>query len=125
MRTSKLSSLVVAAVLLSVTVCSSGCFLLIGGAVAGGAAGGVASAKEAQHEEHPPMTYVGTVLANVVYVPAKVLFAVGGAATTGVAYLATLGNSEKSRPIWNASVGGDYVVTPSMVDGQERVHFVG
>jgi hypothetical protein len=125
MRTSKPSPLVVAAMLLSVIIYSSGCALLIGGAVAGGTAGGVASARESHHEEHPPMTYVGTVLANVVYVPAKVVFAAGGAATSGIVYLATLGDSDASRPVWNASVGGDYVVTPSMVDGQDRVHFVG
>jgi hypothetical protein len=118
-------SLVAATMLLSASIYCHGCALLIGGAVAGGAAGGVASAREARHETHPPMTYVGTVLANVVYVPAKVVFAVGGAATTGVAYLATLGNADEARPIWNAAVGGDYVVTPSMVDGQDAVHFVG
>jgi hypothetical protein len=111
--------------LLSLTFEISGCAVLIGGAVAGGAAGAAASVKESREESHKPMTYVGTVLVNVGYVPAKVVFAGVGAATSGVAYLVTLGNSEKARPIWNASVGGNYVVTPSMIDGEQTIHFVG
>jgi hypothetical protein len=118
-------SRVAAVVVLGLTVYVSGCAVLIGGAVAGGTAGTVVSAREARHEDHSAITYVGTVLANVAYVPAKVLFAAGGAATTGVAYLVTLGDAEKSRPIWKASVEGDYVVTPSMIEGKEAVNFVG
>jgi hypothetical protein len=34
-------------------------------------------------------------------------------------------NSREARPIWNASVGGNYVVTPSMIDGEQTIHFVG
>lgn len=111
--------------LLSLTLNATGCALLIAGAAAGGAAGTVVSAKEARHDEHRPMTYVGTILANVAYVPAKAVFAGVGAATTGVAYVVTLGDSEKSRPIWKASVEGDYVLTPSMIEGESRIHFVG
>ena len=116
---------ITAALLLGMALSTSGCMLLIGGAAAGGAAGGVASVQESEHKDHEPMTYVGTVLANVVYFPAKVIFAVGGAATSGVAYLVTLGDGETAASIWNASVGGDYVVTPSMIAGDEPVEFVG
>lgn len=125
MRTAKFSSVVAVAILMCVTTYTSGCVLLLGGAAAGGAAGTVVSAKESRSEEHPPMTYVGTVLANVVYVPTKVVFAGVGAAASGVTYLVTLGNSHTTRQVWDASVGGDYVVTPSMVDGEDRLHFVG
>ena len=71
------------------------------------------------------MAYVGTVLANVVYVPAKVVFAGVGAVTSGVIYLATSGNSDTSRRVWDTSVGGNYVVTPSMIEGRDQIHFVG
>lgn len=125
MHTSRSFRVLAAAVFLSLSINMSGCFLLIGGAVAGGAAGTVESAKDSRHEEHPPMAYVGTVLANVVYVPTKVVFAGVGALTSGVTYLATLGNGDTSQKVWDASVGGNYVVTPSMIEGQERVHFVG
>src|SRR5438309_1881430 len=101
--------------LLSLTLHISGCALLIGGAVAGGAAGTVASVKESRQENHSAMAYVGTVLANVAYVPAKVVFAGIGAASSGVAYVVTLGKPTPAQPIWNAAVGGNYVVTPSML----------
>ena len=83
------------------------------------------SAKESQEEQHGAMTYVGTVLADVVYVPAKVVFTAAGALTSGVAYIVTVGDSNASSAIWNKSVNGDYVLTPSMVEGKKPVHFVG
>ncbi len=104
---------------------SSGCVLLLGGVVAGGAAGGVASARAGREESHPATSYVGSVLASAVYFPAKVLFAGAGAAASGVTYLATLGRPEPAHEIWHASVEGDYVVTPEMVQGERPVHFVG
>ena len=104
---------------------SSGCALLIAGVAGGGAAGTAVSVHDSRTEHHQPMTYAGTVLANVLYCPSKVVFAAGGAATSGVTYLATLGRSDASTRIWNASVGGDYVMTPRMVEGKQPVHFVG
>jgi hypothetical protein len=104
---------------------SPGCALLAGGAAAGGAAGAVSSAKASERGNHSAGTYAGTVLANVVYFPAKVIFAGGGAVTSGVAYLVTLGNRNAARSIWDASVEGDYVVTPSMIEGRVPVRFVG
>jgi len=104
---------------------SSGCALLLGGVVAGGAAGGAASARAGHEESHPPTSYVGSVLASAVYFPAKVAFAAAGAATSGVTYLVTLGKAEPAQTIWHASVDGDYVVTPDMVQGERPIHFVG
>jgi hypothetical protein len=112
-------------VVLALALHTEGCFLVVAGAAAGGAAGAAASTKESQREHHSPATYVGTVLADVFYVPGKVIFAAGGAVVSGVAYLVTLGDSGTSRSIWNASVNGDYVVTPRMMEGKEPVHFVG
>ena len=103
---------------------TSGCALLIGGAVVGGAAGGAASVEESD-EHHSPMTYVGSVLASAVYFPAKVVFAAGGAVASGVTYLATLGSPEPTRKVWDASVEGDYVVTPRMIEGRDDVDFIG
>ena len=103
-------------------IASSGCALLVAGAAGGGAAGAAASAKDEQ--QHAPMTYAGTVLANVFYVPAKIVFAGAGAAASGVAYVVTLGDSSTSNEIWNASVGGNYVLTPRMIEGEEPVRFV-
>lgn len=112
-------------VLLTFALQSTGCVALAVGA-AGGAAGGAASSVEqsdAQH--HGAMAYVGSVGASALYFPAKVLFAAGGAVTSGVAYLVTLGSPSPSQSIWTASVDGDYVVTPRMIEGRDDVDFVG
>ncbi|MCO6430725.1 MAG: hypothetical protein J5J00_07670 [Deltaproteobacteria bacterium] len=103
-----------------------GCGALAAGAAGGAAAGSVESAQAAESpQEHSTGTYVATVLSNVVYFPAKVIFAGAGAATTGVAYLVTGGDREVTNNIWNSSVGGTYVVTPDMIEGDESVRFVG
>ena len=71
------------------------------------------SVDQSQGYSHSPATIVTSVVASVVYFPAKVLFAVGGGVISGVTYLATLGNPYPARSIWEASVDGDYIVTPS------------
>jgi hypothetical protein len=71
------------------------------------------------------MVYVGTVLGNVIYFPAKVIFAGVGAGASGLAYVFSGGHSEVSRPIWTAAVEGDYLLTPAMLAGQKPVRFVG
>ena len=103
----------------------NGCTALGIGAASGAAAGGVATAKAAENRNYGAGTYVATVLSNSLYVPAKALFAAGGAATSGVAYLATLGDRDVSGQIWRASVGGDYVVTPAVIEGDRKLEFVG
>jgi hypothetical protein len=116
---------VAVAVLLGLSLYTWGCPFVVAGAAAGGAAGTAASAKEGQEEHHSPLTYVGTVLADVVYFPAKVVFAGAGALTSGVAYVLTLGDSSVSNNIWNASVNGNYILTPDMIEGKQPAHFVG
>jgi hypothetical protein len=71
-----------------------------------------------QSNDHRPLTYVGSALATVVYLPVKVVFALGGALASGVVWVATLGAKEPSKSIWEGSVEGDYVVTPSMIEGR-------
>ena len=101
-----------------------GCALLLAGGAAGAAAG-TASDVQARDEHHSPMTYAGTVLANIPYFPAKVIFAGLGAAASGVSYLATLGRQQPADTIWDASVKGNYVLTPRMIEGRQPVRFVG
>jgi len=84
-------------------------------AVAGTAGGG----------GHAPMTWVGTVFSNVVYIPAKVVYAGLGAVTTGLAFVVTGADRSVSNRVWNSSVEGTYLVTPRMIEGKDRVRFVG
>jgi len=66
-----------------------------------------------------------TVLTNVVYIPAKVVYAGLGTVVGGLAYALTLGDADTARKIWDPSLGGTYVVTPGMLRGDERVSFSG
>ena len=89
---------------------------------------GPAAAQPAQGEPHrsySTATYVTTGLSNVLYMPAKIVFAGAGAVTSGVAYVTTLGNEKVTRRIWDDTTGGDYVITPGMIAGERSVHFVG
>src|SRR5262245_46285275 len=74
---------------------------------------------------HHVMTYLASGVATAVYLPAKLVFAVGGGAVSAVSYVATFGSTYPASRIWNASVDGDYVVTPLMIEGGDRVHFIG
>ena len=65
----------------------------------------------------------GAGISTVFYVPAKAIYAVLGAATGGIAYCVTGGDVEVANEIWNASINGTWVVTPAMLEGNEKIHF--
>ncbi|HTT74652.1 MAG TPA: hypothetical protein VMF50_01570 [Candidatus Binataceae bacterium] len=67
----------------------------------------------------------GTVVGNLLYMPAKLLYGIGGGLVGGAGYVLTGGNKQVANTIWRSSLGGDYVLTPSMVAGQQPVHFSG
>jgi hypothetical protein len=64
-------------------------------------------------------------VANVGYIPAKMVYAILGGVTGGVGYALTGGNQNAANSIWRSSLGGDYVVTPDMLSGQAPLHFSG
>jgi hypothetical protein len=66
-----------------------------------------------------------TVVANIPYVPAKLLYAAVGTLTGGLAYLVTVGDTETAQKVWSPSLGGSYVVTPAMLRGDEPILFNG
>lgn len=68
---------------------------------------------------------VATGALDLVYVPTKVVYGILGGITGGAAWAVTGGNSQVSDTIWRSSLGGDYVLTPSMVRGDEPIHFSG
>ena len=67
----------------------------------------------------------GSLLTNVVYIPAKLVYAILGGLVGGGAWCLTGGNSQTANTIWRSSLGGDYVVTPDMLAGKEPIHFSG
>lgn len=98
-------------------------------AVAGGTgrapAGGNASGSDSQKEKFPHMAYVGSVADNVVYVRAQIVFADVGATARGLTSVATLGRHEPGVAIGDASVEGNSLMTPSIVEGKTPVYFLG
>ncbi len=65
------------------------------------------------------------VLANVGYMPAKLVYAGVGAFTGGAALGLTGGDFDTANSIWQPSLEGTYVLTPSMMSGQENIAFAG
>jgi len=67
----------------------------------------------------------GSLLTNVLYIPAKLVYAILGGLVGGGAWCLTGGNTQTANTIWRSSLGGDYVVTPDMLAGKEPIHFSG
>jgi hypothetical protein len=118
------SSLAVA-LLLTFALQSAGCSYNVTDQPEEGKAQTRSSVDESRSTRHSPASYVTAVFASLLYFPAKVVFAVGGGAISAITYVATLGNTYPSKSIWNAAVDGDYIVTPLMIEGGDRVDFVG
>jgi hypothetical protein len=68
---------------------------------------------------------VGTVLANVFYMPSKVAYAGLGLLTGGLSYLLTAGRGDVANEIIYPAVKGTYVLTTSQLKGDEPVLFIG
>jgi hypothetical protein len=66
-----------------------------------------------------------TGLSNLLYVPAKLAYAGLGAVTGGIALGLTGGDVDTAEHIWEPSLGGDYFLTPSMVQGEDSFSFAG
>jgi hypothetical protein len=65
------------------------------------------------------------VVVNVVYMPVKTVYATIGGVTGGFAYACTGGSYDTASNIWEASLGGTYVLTPSMIRGETPIAFAG
>ncbi|MGH7896400.1 MAG: hypothetical protein ACREQQ_00490 [Candidatus Binatia bacterium] len=68
---------------------------------------------------------VGCVFVNLLYMPAKFLYATLGGITGGFAYLLTGANFEVADKIWAPSLGGNYVVTPAHLRNEQTLYFSG
>src|SRR5438552_14042562 len=66
-----------------------------------------------------------TVLTNVVYMPAKITYATLGGLTGGFAFALTGGDLKTAETVWVTSMGGTYVVTPRMLQGEDPIAFAG
>ena len=66
-----------------------------------------------------------TVLSNVVYMPVKLVYATLGGLTGGIALGLTGGDLDVAETIWITSLGGNYVLTPGMLRGEETISIAG
>lgn len=64
-------------------------------------------------------------LGNLLYGPVKLLYASGGGLIAGAAWLFSGGDGDVAGPILDASVRGDYVITPDHLQGRRDLEFVG
>jgi len=67
----------------------------------------------------------GALFSNVLYIPAKLVYALLGGIVGGGAWCLTGGNTQTAETIWRSSLGGDYVVTPAMISGDQPLNFSG
>jgi len=74
---------------------------------------------------HPVIAWVGAVATNVFYLPAKVIYAGLGGLTGGFGWILTGGDTDAAKGIWDPTVRGTYIITPSMLEGKEDVRFIG
>jgi len=92
---------------------------------AGTASGAAAtSAKEPHYWSDAGFGFVA-VIANIVYMPAKVVYGTLGLVTGSLAYVVTVGDSDTAQKVWSPSLGGSYVITPAMLQGDEPILFNG
>ncbi|MGH7873066.1 MAG: hypothetical protein ACREQO_12700 [Candidatus Binatia bacterium] len=68
---------------------------------------------------------IGSALASVFYIPAKVTYAGLGLITGGLGFVLTGGRADVANNIIYPAVRGNYVVTPSHLKGTEPIYFVG
>jgi len=66
-----------------------------------------------------------TVLANVGYIPVKLVYAILGGVTGGFAYVLTGANYNVAERIWVPSLGGHYVLNTDQLRGNEPIYFSG
>jgi hypothetical protein len=68
---------------------------------------------------------VASVATNLVYFPCKLVYAVLGGVTGGLAYGLTAGDYAAAQHVWSPSIGGTWVVTPDMLRGREPFLYAG
>lgn len=68
---------------------------------------------------------VGSVVANLFYMPAKVTYAGLGLITGGLGFLLSAGRADVADNIIYPAILGNYVITPSHLKGVQPVIFIG
>lgn len=81
------------------------------------------SAAESVGEEYA--IGLGCGIANLIYGPVKILYATTGAIVSGFAWALSAGDMDVAKPIWDASMRGDYMIDPDRLLGRKPIEFIG
>jgi len=68
---------------------------------------------------------VGAAFGSLLYAPAKLVYATLGVVFGGLAWGLSGGDADVKDAVIMPAVRGDYVITPAMIRGEEKVEFVG
>jgi hypothetical protein len=66
-----------------------------------------------------------SMFSTLIYGPVKLTWAILGGTIGGLGYLFSVGNLDAANKIWIPSLGGNYVITPEMLTGEQAIHFFG
>jgi hypothetical protein len=66
-----------------------------------------------------------SMFSSLIYGPIKLTYAILGGTIGGLSYLLSVGNMDVATRIWAPSLGGNYVITPEMLKGEQAIRFFG
>jgi hypothetical protein len=68
---------------------------------------------------------VGAAFGTLLYAPVKLVYATLGLVLGGIAWGLSGGDAEVKNAVIMPAVRGDYVITPAIIQGEEKLEFVG
>jgi hypothetical protein len=85
----------------------------------------VSTEDPSQHSASGAGLQAASWLLTIPYGAAKIVFAVLGGVTGGLAYVFSGGDTDAAMAVWGTSVYGTYVITPDHLKGDKAVRFLG
>ena len=64
-------------------------------------------------------------VSSLIYGPVKLIYAIGGLLVGSIAWGLTAGDSQVAETVFTRSVRGNYVITPDMLTGEQKLNFIG
>jgi len=99
--------------------------LLLLGLVLGQPAPLLAQCEGAQCEATELGLAVGAAAGNLLYLPAKLIVAIGGLVLGGVTGALTGGDIRAAYAVWVPAASGTYLLTPAILEGTQPIEFFG
>lgn len=64
-------------------------------------------------------------LSSLIYGPCKILYATGGVVVGGLSWAFSGGDAEVAKTVMTPAIYGDYVVSPAVLTGEEKLEWYG